>query len=228
MSVRDSSYFNPDGSLNDEGISLYADAIVQDRVKELPEQIRKHVETSPEARKEIAALAELLDEKHLKSVPHPFFDTARTNDEYSKFPILKAAAILLVTLLMGTLFIYYGGLFHNGDDRPLTAEYTENYEPNNFYESLVSQTTRSGVITILEPATEAEKVNGLKFRWEGPNIPFTILILDNRANPVYTGEPDQNNYLLDMDLDPGLYYWRLESDEELHYVGKFTVSNERN
>jgi hypothetical protein len=103
--------------------------------------------------------------------------------------------------------------------------FAANFEPSLFYEALAGQQFRAQALRVLAPSI-GEKASGeMRFSWQGRNIgDMHLQILDNRENTVYKTTTNRTSYLYDVsDLDPGIYYWRLETDEELVYVGKFIV-----
>ncbi|REL38392.1 hypothetical protein DYD21_00080 [Rhodohalobacter sp. SW132] len=223
MSIQTDSYFNKDGKLNDNGIALCAEAVVLGKMGQLPERLRKAAEEDPETRREIAALATLLDKQELKSDSHPFFDAGH-QARVSTFPTLKAVAVILMTVMLGTLIAYFSGQVDPNDSDPVREDYSENFEPNVFFESLTGQTTRSDELEILEPELDAEKQNGMNFRWAAEQDEnFSLIILSNRGDEIIRADSLHDSFRLEQDLVPGLYYWRLETGDELMYVGRFTV-----
>lgn len=227
------SYFGPDGHLNDNGIALYADALMLDRVDDLPANVRSHVEDCVVCQQEIAVLCEMLDENLYREAreEHPFFKTDTQPQKTDAFPYFKIAAILLSVVLAGLTYWFFA---NRGPEEPVIADepiiteeliIAENFTSHPFYENLVGQEYRAGTIRVLSPSIDDEfSEQPIGFEWDrADDAPLTLQILNNRTETIHETGDLQKSYQPDIDLDPGLYYWRLESDKELLYVGRFTV-----
>ncbi len=219
------TYFDADGKLNDNGIALCADAVVLNRVEELPKKLREQLEESAECRKQVMALAELLNKENLKTEYHPFFDRqAESGGGWSQF--LKIAAVLLISIMIG-LVVYINIDPAQAPEVPPTEIFAQNFESNPFYESLVGQTLRTGVngAEIISPDIDEELNLPVTFEWTGmEEMTLHFQLLNNRAEAIYTETVTGFGITYDEPLDPGLYYWRLETDDQLIHVGRFTVN----
>ncbi len=102
--------------------------------------------------------------------------------------------------------------------------YAANFEPSPFYENLVDQPLRSHIVRIQTPQPDDKITNDVYFSWES-YVPITVHlhILDNRDHVIWSTTTDKQSIIYSDDPAPGIYYWRLETDEELLYVGKFIV-----
>jgi len=106
----------------------------------------------------------------------------------------------------------------------LRDRYAANFEPLTLYESMTEQSFRSFGLEILAPQTGSEVRDGVTFRWEiRYDDPLIVTIIDNHGDRVHQGTVSANEYYFDDFPAPGLYYWRLETDESLLFVGKFVV-----
>lgn len=109
----------------------------------------------------------------------------------------------------------------------LQARYAANFEPSPNLEDLISEAYRSGEIELLSPTLETQYHGKMHFRWKtayGGSI--YLKILNHQEEPLYQYETAQSEFSFTQPLPPGLYYWKLETDEELLQVGKFTVGVE--
>ena len=72
-----------------------------------------------------------------------------------------------------------------------------------------------------------EVKNKLTFKWNSTTSEkLTIKILSNKEDLLAESTPVNNEYELDVvanNYKAGLYYWKLESKDNLLYVGKFFV-----
>ena len=61
------------------------------------------------------------------------------------------------------------------------------------------------------------------FRWENPGgKPLTLKLLNNKGDKLFRIEADDTQFLFREELPPGLYYWKVESEDEFR-IGKFFV-----
>ncbi|TVQ67430.1 MAG: hypothetical protein EA363_12340 [Balneolaceae bacterium] len=105
--------------------------------------------------------------------------------------------------------------------------YAANFEPLPLYESMTAQNFRSFGLEIVAPGVGSEIRDGVTFRWEiRYDDPLIVTIIDNQGDRVHQSTVSGNAYYFDDFPAPGLFYWRLETQESLLYVGKFTVAVE--
>jgi len=103
--------------------------------------------------------------------------------------------------------------------------YAANFEPMPFYENLVDQQFRSHLIRVQSPDIDEEITNDVQFSWD-TQIPMEVnlKVLNNNQDIVWQASTGETHLIYDTsELEPGIYYWRLETDEELLYVGKFII-----
>jgi len=77
----------------------------------------------------------------------------------------------------------------------------------------------------LAPQNGQKVKNGnIRFEWQGGEAgPFYLKILNNRGQEVVAIKTEQRRVFVTQKLLPGLYYWKLETEEELLNLGKFIV-----
>jgi hypothetical protein len=102
----------------------------------------------------------------------------------------------------------------------LAASFT--VDPN--LEDLVGVSLRSEGVKVIAPLPGADVGDDISFEWKAVNEPtLTLHILNNTGTIVRTTKSDSPPVVIKARFGRGLYYWKLESDEELLYVGKFFV-----
>jgi hypothetical protein len=112
----------------------------------------------------------------------------------------------------------------SGESRTEYELYAGNFDPSPIYESLTFQTYRSGILRVLTPVSEHEVRDSVHFRWQSaPGTTIQFRILNNRGTVIVDTIPGGNEYYLTDPLAPGIYYWRLDSPDELLHVGKLVV-----
>lgn len=107
----------------------------------------------------------------------------------------------------------------------------ESFKPNVALESLVRQVvTRSQpAISDVSPRNGVTVAGDLRFEWQTSYAGVVYWkILDNQENIRMSGSTQDSQFVLEQiekTLQPGLYYWKLESDTDLLHVGKFLISS---
>ncbi|MDZ7391613.1 MAG: zf-HC2 domain-containing protein [candidate division KSB1 bacterium] len=106
----------------------------------------------------------------------------------------------------------------------MSQAYAMNFRPLPYLEAMIDDVTRSFSLTVLSPRINEKLSGNILFRWAGDSANVASLkILNNRGAEIFATEPEQNQFIFKERLAPGLYYWKLESKEEVVYVGKFLV-----
>ncbi|MFQ5629880.1 MAG: hypothetical protein ACE5I1_14030 [bacterium] len=136
-------------------------------------------------------------------------------------PITIGAVALILIAVLGINYLQQDNL---GEQRRLFAA---NAAPYARYERLIDSFRRAGAITVLSPENNFNCQEDLLFEWqrEGGGTLY-IKIFSNKDELQYTFTTEENRYLFENageKLQPGLYYWKLEDEEEMKYVGKFFV-----
>jgi len=112
MNKKFSGGFFYETHLSYEGIALYADALILNKVEQLPPKIRDHAEDCQQCKKEIFAIYELTkNDPTIRNIErHPFFSNPEIKYENtSKLKIyhyLKIAAVFLLIIGFGLLLNY--------------------------------------------------------------------------------------------------------------------------
>lgn len=107
-------------------------------------------------------------------------------------------------------------------DKNLLAEH---YVPSDYFESLMTE-NRSQQIEIISPKP-SEKLNSNKaiiFRWqESIDEKIELIIYNNNEQIILEKFVTNFDYTFNKKIPPGLYYWKLESSEDLIYINKFSI-----
>ncbi len=111
--------------------------------------------------------------------------------------------------------------------KPAQADrYAVAFIPAESLENLTGLAMRSGSFEVSAPLPGAEFPPGIPiaFRWSGaPAGDLVFTLLNNRAERVYQLQTIASSATVSEPLAPGLYYWQLETAEDLLYTGKFAV-----
>lgn len=224
-------FFNNRHHLNDQGISLFVDALKLNRVKQVPDDIRAHVETCHRCRMEIMGLYGVVREQDYSDQGiHPFlgegaadFTAAEKKSTGLKAGewkfIFRIAAVIIIFIALG-LYVFWGKLSPGRSNKIIA----ENFTPSPNLENLVNESYRAYSVEVLSPENGRNYSRAINFRWESDYVgPFFLKILNNRENIVREFTVRENQFHFKEKLPRGLYYWKLETEEELLYIGKFYV-----
>ena len=105
-------------------------------------------------------------------------------------------------------------------------------DQNNFtellrFESQINQEYRSDAIEIISPKKPEmyKSSENINFQWKKSAIEKLILgLYDNKGKLIFQ-EKITSNFHFKQVLPPGLYYWQLETEDDIVYTGKFSVLN---
>lgn len=242
-------YFTTTNHLSENAVALYVDAVKLDQVEKIPTEIVRHVEDCEQCAMQIMEVTELVtDDQYDKTMKHPFFGIKeRKNSPF--LVIYRVAAVLVIAAFIGT--IYYGLNNRTMDaipgnkpavtqqqsipnehpvigEKKLIVKPTEDLfavnsvvSPN--LEDLVQTQFRSTSIEVISPAIGEIVQTPVTFRWKQFEKKITIKILSNKELTLVSSTLSGSSFTTPKKFAPGLYYWKLETAEELLYVGKFLV-----
>ncbi len=100
------------------------------------------------------------------------------------------------------------------------------FTPHEELDEMVGDVFRDEGLNILSPAIAAKLTVGqaIDFAWaESSNQRLFLYLLNNRGEEVHKAILVANRFQLQLDLPAGLYYWKLENEDDLLYIGKFSL-----
>ena len=245
-------FFDGGSHLTEEAIALYVDSLKLNRTNQLPKVILEHVADCKECKKEVTELFSVVeDQKYDIAEPHPYFDRTPAGKQ-SKFSFTyRFAAVLAISAGLGLLFYYLRSVHEEKQAPPIRTgeqamsredtakappgdivkeketgkdQYAANFTGSPNLEDLVNNEFRSGAIEVLSPSNGAVVRQEILFEWKSDTkAPFFVKVLTNTEELRFTATVSHQRYLFKEKLTPGLYYWKLETKDELLYVGKFLV-----
>jgi hypothetical protein len=242
------SFFDSADHLNDEGVGLYVDALKLNRFQDLPEDIRTHVAACKSCKKRILELSDSLRQvPYPQNEKHPFLDREPrvSRGSFSSYYRFAAGIALIIgaSSFLAYMFIRHTAEMHDRPSSQVTsldsvtdrnqhkyqdsAAFASNFTECANLEGLMGSSFRSGDIRILTPMVGQAMSDTLLFWWQtDAPPPFVLRIINNREDTILKFTLKGMSYLLKRKLTPGLYYWKLESRDELLYVGKILVPQE--
>ncbi len=111
-------------------------------------------------------------------------------------------------------------------DKDVRELYAANFVPSESMELLLADQLRSGNIELIAPDTEEPTGwrDGISFEWSGVNAEgLSLRLEDNQAEVLYEKAVEDLRHTINLDLEPGIYYWRLESEEDLLMLGRLIL-----
>jgi hypothetical protein len=108
-----------------------------------------------------------------------------------------------------------------------TERQGEMFKESGFFENFIQSAYRSSNDLKVEPLNnEVFKIDqpiDFKFHTSLPG-PVSLFIFNNKGKKVFTAtDIQQESFCMSTSLEPGLYYWKLISNSNLLYTGKFFV-----
>ena len=142
------------------------------------------------------------------------------------------AATIVIALGIATAF-YLTNRQHSskeslppGQSLAMQGPDLERFKPNEMLENFVGRTVRSGSeVKFLTPGVGDTLATPFKFRWDSQKGErnYTLRLMDNKNGQVWMGSTSSGSIDFAAQLEPGLYYAKLEADGALVSVGRFIV-----
>lgn len=107
-----------------------------------------------------------------------------------------------------------------------TVQHPERFVPNQMLENFVERRIRSSSgITLITPAIGDTLVFPFTFQWnrEKSGTMYTIVIVDNKNMVRIKETTSSSEITIHTKLSSGLYYVKLEANDELVQMGKFLI-----
>ncbi len=240
-------FFSGDAHLNEEGVALYVDALKLKKVERLPGPIREHVASCQLCRKNVTGLFSLLADQDYSFVrKHPFLDAESATRAPVRRSAYRIAAALAAAIGVGVLAYYVVSVNNARESLRTVAQqegaekdtvthppeqtgpmreqdlYAANFTPLPELEDMVGNTFRSSEVEVTSPNNGATYAGDIRFDWKSPG-PLTLVVMDNRGKNVLERRVVKPPFVMEKLSRRGLYYWKLQTAEELVYVGKFVV-----
>lgn len=178
--------------------------------------------------------AEALIRKEGKALFSDYLENRKNPAQHSRkifnpvfsFQWLKSAPwryVCIATLSIIFLVIAFRQI-RPGNTQNIRKQYAENFIPAPYLEGMLSFQARAGEIQIRSPEMGQTCKGRIFFSWEPTDAnPLFLVLLNNRGKIIRRIQVTDNKYRLKEKLMPGLYYWKLESEEEMLILGKFMI-----
>lgn len=113
----------------------------------------------------------------------------------------------------------------------LAEAYGSNFRTSEYFESQIRlQNREQNLIQLVTQNTEFQNNSSIQFEWKTslsePALKWeylTFFVLNSLEEKIFVRKLDSHTIILTDPLEPGLYYWLLESELETELVGRFVV-----
>jgi hypothetical protein len=103
----------------------------------------------------------------------------------------------------------------------------KDFRINPNLEYMINSQLRDETIKVNSPTNNSIVENNIVFNWESfASKPIQLKILNNENDILFEYSIQTNTFVLEETLSPGLYYWKLENQTDLLYVGKFFIGKQ--
>jgi hypothetical protein len=83
---------------------------------------------------------------------------------------------------------------------------------------------RAATVTVLSPKLSEQIRKEVAFAWKaGDKGPFEVIIIDHSGGEIVSYQTKESSLCCSLSLPPGLYYWKLLSQDDWIYTGKFKI-----
>lgn len=113
-----------------------------------------------------------------------------------------------------------------GATKPQARPAVDRFKVLPHLEEMLGVTMRSEALRILSPPQDTLRSQQIEFRWQGDAGGLWLKIIDNQERLVFRAGPVQEAYRYRSTLPAGVYYWLLENEEEILWVGKFYIGRQ--
>ena len=238
------------GHLTDEGIAVCVDAIRANGFDDLPDPILHHVDRCVKCKSGIVDTLTLVEEESYEDLerkrrPSRVFGMRVLDFSYA----YRVAAVLVIGISVA-VFVYLlqplsgdrglhfdskksvevqrnedrGGRGSETGQSEHRGVFADNFEIFPDLESLVNSVPRSTSVSVHKPKIGEKVKQKIVFDWTADEAGVLRLkIFSNRGKELYSFAHLKSRLAFAGALEPGLYYWKLEDDKDLLYVGKFLV-----
>lgn len=202
MDTLEQVYFDAEGKLTSAGIALYVDAMILERVDDLPSEFHKSMVAYPDSYAQIVRMYMVMQDETIVH-PHPYFDQQQKSSGVTVPDEHKELDEFLQNIIREAL--------------------AEAAQPNAALERKVVEAVKSSPhFKVLKPTTASVYINHISFVLESSIIQKGRFFLQNQAGKFVDGfrlAPDSQRFTIDCSgYESGLYYWTI-------LVGSDTVTD---
>lgn len=238
--------------LNDQNIAIAAELLAKNNRVAISNEISSHIEQCPLCMERVIDLAIMLQKAEKAGLVSLNEEPAKKSKPFTYYYMYFAAAGV-ATLLFSVIFCsslvfdttkspskmvveekipFYEQIQKNYENAsPLIASdssdiaFTESqYSPSDIYEPMVGSYLRSVAVEVVAPKVgDTLKGKMVIFEWKNGTQDYTLKLYNNKGMQQAVFKSATTPFQTSLPVSNGLYYWTLESSEELIYIGKIYV-----
>ena len=226
------TYFEASGHVSDEATALYVDALKLGDQSKLPDEILNHVQECDQCKNKILEIYSFLETKKYDIDNQVLFTKSKSAEKRIsqrswQTYFIRVAAVFLIIIASIVYFYKKADLDKMHVDDTQLELLMENFKSNETFDYLIDSEYRSASFKIITPKNDANFSKEILFQWEEiESKPLYIKIINNKGQQLFTYIVEGNQYLFKENIDPGLYYWKLENDEDVLHIGRFFINKE--
>lgn len=208
-------YFEKD-HLNTEMIAYYTEKLKSGELNTVPGDVLRHVEECfdcKEAVLDVYTMMSTVPDMNKIPMEIPLQKNEMSAGKQGVRPFIYTLAIMVS---------FIGLIIFKQIDTTSNQMFTTDPMFEHYIESTYRSDMGLEIISPLIGETLHSEILSFQWNYEGDEL-LKITILNNEQNVVITTTGDSNGIQIEKSLSKGLYYWKLETDSNLLYVGKFII-----
>ncbi|MBC8311190.1 MAG: hypothetical protein H8E72_02705 [Candidatus Marinimicrobia bacterium] len=196
-----------DSHLSESEISIHVNNLRLDSLDLIPEKSRTHVQNCDECKNAVVEVLGFIDSQNIE--PEIYSESASAlvmgNSLNRMLPMIAAMLVLIIV----PFSVYKYNTNESG------------YILNDDYEALLGSVFRSEKVELISPEIISEYSSFINFELsETPVELLYLLVYDVEENVVFETDFNSAEKILNLEIEDGIYYWKLESENDLIYMGK--------
>ncbi len=132
-----------------------------------------------------------------------------------KWYAIAASVVILISVGIG---LYVSNIDKN-------ETYAMNFTESPYLESSIVQTRSDDIVVITPEQSDTYNIHeNIIFNLEIPDSdPVKLLIFNNKETIIFETKLDMTPFVFNQSLTPGLYYWRIETEDDILYSNRFFI-----
>ncbi len=238
--------------LDDQNIAIAAELLAKNNRIAIPKEISSHIEQCPPCMERVIDVALLLQKAeaaNLLSLPEKALKKSNKFSDYYMYFAAAGVATLLFSVIFYSSLVFDSTKtpskmiveekipFHEQisknyknvsplvvPDSTSIAFAESQYSPSDIYEPMVGSYLRSVAVEVVAPKV-GDTLEGkvVIFEWKNGTQDYTLKLYNNKGIEQAVFKSVATPFQTSLPVSNGLYYWTLESSEELIYTGKIYV-----
>jgi hypothetical protein len=181
-------------------------------------QFEEHLLYCGKCRRDLATMEQII-----YGIQHEGRHEKRSDSKNKSLYLYRiAAAVVLISV---AIFLINYILNNRETMSVLKTDYANAYIPSKTFENAIANIYRSENFKIIVPkkSEEFNQYQSIKFEWDSKVYDNLNLVVFNNKEELIFEKKIASPYVYINNLQPGLYYWQLETDDESIYIDKIFI-----